>query len=103
MTANHLHNRLPIDGLLKTPYEELYSRKPDLHYVKRFGCKAFMHIPDEKRKKLDVKAKELTFVGYEEGTKGYRLVDVSVSKIFISRDVIFMEGDPHIQCTSEIS
>ena len=65
MTANHLQNRLPVDGLLKMPYEEWHSRKLDLHYVKRFGCKAFMHIPDEKRKKLDVKAKKLTFVGYE--------------------------------------
>ena len=31
MTANRLQNRLPVDGLLKTPYEEWHSRKPDLH------------------------------------------------------------------------
>ena len=69
VTTNHLRNRLPVDGLLKTPYEEWHSRKPDLHYVRRFGCKAFMHIPDEKRKKLDVKAKELTLLAMRKERK----------------------------------
>lgn len=37
--------------------------------------------------------KKLVFVGYEEGTKGYRLLDISSDKIKISRNIVFVEGD----------
>jgi hypothetical protein len=30
-------------------------------------------------------------LGYEAGTKGYRLVDPSIEKLHISRDVVFEE------------
>ena len=35
------------------------------------------------------------FVGYAEGTKGYRLLDTITDRISISRDVAFIESDPH--------
>src|SRR6218665_3191668 len=34
----------------------------------------YVSIPTEKRQKLDDKARKLVFVGYEKGTKGYRLL-----------------------------
>ena len=95
MTANHLQNRLPICGDAHTPFERWEGRKPNLNYTRRFGCTAYMKIHDEKRRKLDNKARKLTFVGYESGTKGYRLLDTATDNIYVSRDVIFLEGDPH--------
>src|SRR6218665_3770447 len=68
MTANHLQNRLPVDGKETTPYEGWNKRKPDLSYVKEFGSVAYVSIPTEKRQKLDDKARKLVFVGYEKGT-----------------------------------
>jgi len=107
ITANHLQNRLPVEGRELTPYETWNKRKPDLSYIKRFGSTAYVAVPKEKRQKLDDKATKLTFVGYENGTKGYRLLDVTTDKIQISRDVIFSEGDPHpskeIWCEVELS
>jgi len=88
MTANHLHNRLPVCGDSHTPFERWEGRKPNLNYTKRFGCSAYITIPDEQRRKLDTKARKLTFVGYESGTKGYRLLDAVTDKIYVSRDVI---------------
>lgn len=102
VTANHMQNKLPVTGREVTPYETWNERKPNLSYIKRFGCKAYATIPAERRQKLDDKAKELTFVGYEEGTKGYRLLDTSTDKIVISKDVIFLEGDPHMSQTTAI-
>ena len=32
-----------------------------------------MHVPADKWRKLDAKAVEVTFVGYELGSKGYQL------------------------------
>ena len=54
-----------------------------------------MVIPDNKRQKLDDKGKKLIFIGYAEGTKGYRLLDPTTDKIYISKDVKFLEGNPH--------
>jgi len=35
------------------------------------------------------------FVGYEKGTKGYGLLDVNTNSIQVSKDVTFLERDPH--------
>lgn len=94
MTANHMQNMLPACGDPVTPFEKWNDRKPNYSYIKRFGCTAFavVHI----RQKLDSKARKLVFVGYEEGTKGYRLLDVQTNRMHISKDVVFVEGDAHI-------
>ena len=60
-----------------------------------FGCIAFVHVPANQRKKLDPKSRKVIFVGYPDGTKGYKLYD-PVSCIFLrSRDVVFLEREFH--------
>ena len=51
-----------------------------------------MHVPADKRRKLDAKAVEVTFVGYESGSKGYRLWDKNTRSVHLSRDVTFDES-----------
>lgn len=95
-TAVYLINRSPTKMLPgKTP-EEIWNneKKVNLSHLKVFGCPCYVHIPSEKRNKLQPKSKRLTFVGYCEGTKGYRLFDQSNQKIINSRDVIFLENEP---------
>lgn len=89
-TANHIINRLPTKSVQSTPYELWYGKQPSLNYFHAFGAPAYVHIPKDQRKKLDTTAKKLIFVGYEFGTKGYRLLDVDSNKIRISRDVTFI-------------
>jgi hypothetical protein len=36
----------------KTPQEAWSGRKPNVCHLKVYGCKAFAHVPDEKRTKL---------------------------------------------------
>ena len=95
-TANQLQNILPTGSEGMTPYERWESEKPKLTHIKQFGCLAYAVTPPERRQKLDCKAKKYVFVGYAEGTKGYRLLDTETDKICISRDVMFIEGDPHL-------
>jgi len=95
MTANHLQNRLPTSGETVTPFEQWNGVKPNLKYIRPFGCVAYAAIPSQPGQKLDVKAWKVILVVYEEGTKAYRLLDTVTGKIHISRDVIFVEGDPH--------
>src|SRR5712664_2858172 len=51
-----------------------------------------MHVPADKRRKLDAKATEVTLVGYEPGSKGYRLWDKHTRSVKLSRDVTFDES-----------
>jgi hypothetical protein len=94
-TAAYLRNRIPTSAFKRkmTPYERWYSRKPNLDHLKVFGCVAYAHIPDEERKKLDMKAEKLRFVGYSIQCKGYRLYDEEKRQIKIRRDVIFNESN----------
>ena len=109
-TAVHVYNRTPTRTLSwRTPYELWNSGQvPDVSYFRIFGCKVYMHVPNDKRRKLDAKAVEATFVGYESGAKGYRLWDKRTRSLKLSRDVNFEEGvfpsrqgaEPHLAPSS---
>ncbi|KAE9193589.1 hypothetical protein PF002_g23864 [Phytophthora fragariae] len=76
---------------MKTPYEIVYQKKPQLKNLKVFGALGYGHIPDEKRRKLDAKAFKCRFLGYEDGVKGYRVLNVETGQVKIVRTVKFME------------
>lgn len=48
------------------------------------------------RRKLNSKARECIFLGYPQGSKGYRLLENSSGKILKSRDITFLEEKPLI-------
>jgi hypothetical protein len=62
-----------------------------LSHLKVFGCDAFVHVPKEKRSKMDKKEVKCIFIGYKEGMKGYKLWDPASRKTMYSRDVVFRE------------
>ena len=51
----------------------------------------YIHIPKEKRTKLDPSGRTGRFVGYSESSKAYRIYFLRFKKIEISRDVTFDE------------
>jgi hypothetical protein len=66
--------------------------KPDVSYFRVFGCRAFVHVQKENCDgKLNKKAIETVFVGYAEGTKGWKLWDPSRNLVIVSSDVTFDE------------
>ncbi len=52
-----------------------------MSHLRVFGCKAFAHVPDEKRTKLESKSMPCVFLGYYEGTKTYRLMCVETKEL----------------------
>ena len=48
-----------------------------------------MHVPKEKRSKLDNKAEKSIFVGYKDAIKGYKLWNPVTRKVVYNRDVVF--------------
>lgn len=90
--AAYLINRTVCSTLInKTPEEVWSGKKVDVSHIRIFGSPVMVHVPKEKRKKLDFKSQKLIFVGFDEYTKGYRCIDTSNYKLCISRDVIFLE------------
>jgi len=95
--AVYIRNRCPTNALdSKTPQEAWSGRKPNVSHLRVFGCKAFAHVLDEKRTKLESKSMPCVFLGYYEGTKAYRLMCVETKRIIKNRDVMFIEGSKEI-------
>ncbi len=66
----YIKNRCPTKALdSKTPQEAWSGKKPDVSHLRVFGCKAFAHVPDEKRTELESKSMPCVFLGYNESTK----------------------------------
>jgi hypothetical protein len=73
-TTKYLLNMAPSLMLVNTTKHEVWSsKKPSVSHLKVFGCDAFVHVPKEKRSKLDKKEVNCIFIGYKEGMKGYNL------------------------------
>ena len=89
-TAVYVQNRTPHIVLEnKTPEEVFSSKKPEVSHLRIFGCPMYIHIPKEKRTKLDPSGKKGVFVGYSESSKAYRIYFPRFKKIDLSRDVTF--------------
>ena len=49
-----------------TPHEAWTGEQPFLDHMRIIGCVAWVHIPKEKRKKLDERSKKCYLVGYDD-------------------------------------
>jgi hypothetical protein len=56
--------------------EKFTRRKPSIRHPKTFGCIAWAHALDIKRKRMDVKSHVCIMVGYFDEFKSYRLFDI---------------------------
>lgn len=92
-TAACLINRSPNSSIeFKCPESKWSERDLNLSHLRVFGCAAYADTSDGKLEPMSIKC---VLLGYQEGTKGYRLWDRTAPgvKIIGSRDVICNEGD----------
>jgi hypothetical protein len=92
VTAAYILNRSPTKALNgRTPYEAWHGRKPAVSHLWVFGCLAFGkelgHIG-----KLNDRSTPGVFIGYVEGSKAYRILDLGTQCVCTTRDVMFDEG-----------
>lgn len=91
----YLLNRLPTKALEdKTPFEGWHGRKPNLSYLRVFGCTAHVRTAGKHLKKLEDRSKPMVYLGVDEGCKSHRLLDVSGNKVVVSRDIVCEESEP---------
>jgi hypothetical protein len=89
LTVNYTRTVSTVHG--KTPLEVLTGKRPKVDNLRVFGVKAFVHVPNQKRKKLDAVSEKGTFLGYEPETKGYRILRERDGVVIVSKDVTFEE------------
>lgn len=91
-TAVYLKNLSPTKAVKgSTPEEAWTSKKVNIGHLRVFGCLAYAIV--ENCKKLDSRNKKFIFVGYCEGTKGYRLIDPEYPKKCVkAKHVAFLEN-----------
>jgi hypothetical protein len=65
--------------------------KPEVGHFRIFGCPIYIHVPKEKRTKLDPSGRKCTFVGYNESSKAYLIYIPGQRQIEVRRDVSFEE------------
>jgi hypothetical protein len=84
-----LCNRTPTRALtgLKTPFEVATGKKPDLLQLCEWGAIVWVKCLDAG--KLDPRAEEARFVGFDDESKGYRIYWPKKFRISIERDVYF--------------
>lgn len=92
-TVVFLLNRAPtsaLDGL--TSYQAWYKKKPPVHFLKVFGCIAYIKNLHPHLTKLDDRGQKVVFIGYQDGSKAYRFYDPVTKRVHVSRDAVFDES-----------
>jgi len=93
MTVIYIQNRSPHRILENiTPGEAFTGKKSSVDRLLIFGSPAYIHIPKEKRKKLDSTSIKGIFVGYNLSSKAYKIYIKEGRHIEVSRDIIFDEN-----------
>jgi hypothetical protein len=84
-TTCYLVNQSPSSALDdKNPHEVWSEKKPSLQHIRVSGCDAYVHVPKENRSKMDKKDEKCIFIGYKDGVKGYKILNLETKKIVYS-------------------
>ncbi len=90
-TATFTLNRAPSKSVETTPYEIWYGNKPNLSFLKIWGCDAY--VKRLQPNKLDPKSDKCYFVGYPKNTVGYSFYHRTEGKVFVAKNGTFLEKE----------
>ena len=95
-TVNFIKNRILHRRLGLSPYEAFWGKKPNIDWLRTYGCKCWALIPKATRCKGQFKSIEGTFVGYFDDSKAYKVWIAKTHTVMKVRDAIFDESN-HIE------
>src|SRR4051812_17717140 len=90
-TATFTLNRAPSKSVETTLYELWFGKKPKLTFLKVWGCDAY--VKKLQPEKLEPKSEKCVFIGYPKETIGYTFYLRSEGKIFVAKNVSFLEKE----------
>nr|GFA09212.1 retrovirus-related Pol polyprotein from transposon TNT 1-94 [Tanacetum cinerariifolium] len=87
LTAAYIINHLPSKVIKnKTPYELVWNEETKYEDLRIFGCLAYFKNTNTKGDKFEEKGKPEVFLGYPQGTKGYKIYDIESKKSFSNHE-----------------
>ncbi|CAI7909702.1 unnamed protein product [Closterium sp. NIES-54] len=81
-----------VGGQHWVPMEKWSGKKPLVDMLRVFRCMGLVHVPKEKRDKLQAATVWAVHLGLARGSKGWLMWDPKSNTIFTTRDAKFMEG-----------
>ncbi|KAA8490359.1 Retrovirus-related Pol polyprotein from transposon TNT 1-94 [Porphyridium purpureum] len=98
-TANYLRNRT-ANRRGKTPFELAFGTQPDPSDLRIFGCRAFVHVENPFRSKLDPRVEEGCMIGYGQVLTNCQVL-LSDGQIIETRNVQFNESQMGIDLVED--
>ena len=87
--AAHVHNSTPQSSINnQTPFQLLFNYRFDLNKLRVFGCDAYVHNPQSK---IQSKRWKGIFIGYDQITNSYRIMNIHTKHVCRTNDVRFDE------------
>jgi transposase InsO family protein len=86
---NRAHTR-SVNGMM--PYKAWHGKKLSIEYHRVFGCVVHVKSTYPFLRKLDDRSTPMVFIGYEPGSKAYRVYDPATHRVHITWDAVFDEG-----------
>ena len=79
----------------QTPYERMNGEKPNLSFIKVFGCKVYSFVEKQFRGKFDERAKMGVFLDFAENSKTYivGMEENGATKKIKTRSARFLDGE----------
>ncbi|KAL0336678.1 UNVERIFIED_CONTAM: hypothetical protein Sradi_4879700 [Sesamum radiatum] len=88
-TAARLLNIAPSKTVAQTPYQIWHGKPASYKYLR--VCDSPAYVKRLVGDKLDSRSSLCRFIGYPKETAGYYFYDPSEQKVFVSRNVVFLE------------
>ena len=87
----YLKNHSPTNAVVTTSYELWHDVKLNLSHLRIIGSTMYVHVPKEKRTKLDTHSYKGILIDYGSMNQ-YKIWDLTRNDVVVSRDVVFIEG-----------
>jgi transposase InsO family protein len=79
----------------RIPLESFSGKRQSIAHLRVFGAKCWAKtLAAHGGSKLDPRSTECRFLGYASGSGNYKVQDSVSRRVFVSRDVVFEEGQP---------
>ena len=86
--------KTPKGQVPMSPNEKFYEKKEDISLYKVFGCRAFVNIPKQvRRKNLNARSTQGIFIGLDRSSYPvYMVYSSEFHTTYVSGDVVFHQG-----------